>query len=126
MAVLNCSEPIPVPNISTVCDGLTSIQYIQLSAGGAISAAVIILGMLHISFIWKYVKDEKIRSKLYILALMFPTMVSLAIVSMVSPRTAPIYSSIGVLYILFCFYTITSLCRYVMPSAPPGISIVSA
>ncbi|RCN51046.1 hypothetical protein ANCCAN_02833 [Ancylostoma caninum] len=125
MQELNCSAPIPVPNINALYDGLTSIQFIQLSAGGAISVAVIILGILHISFIWKYVKDEKIRSKLYILALMFPTMVSLAIISMVSPRTAPLYSSIGVLYILFCFYTITSLCRFIYGSRERLASVLN-
>ncbi|WKY16463.1 hypothetical protein Q1695_001255 [Nippostrongylus brasiliensis] len=42
--------------------------------------------------------------------------VSLSFTSMFSPRSGPILNSIGVLYILFCMYTITSLCRFIYGS----------
>ncbi|PIO75138.1 hypothetical protein TELCIR_02834 [Teladorsagia circumcincta] len=35
---------------------------------------------------------------------------------MISPRSGSIFSSIGVLYILFCMYTVTSLCRFIYGS----------
>ncbi|KAK6766120.1 hypothetical protein RB195_025805 [Necator americanus] len=125
MPDLNCSEPIEVPNIHTLYEGLTDTQYILLIVAGGVVTAVLILGILHFFYIWKYINDEKIRSKLYILALMFPLIVSLAITSMFSPRTGPIFSSIGVLYLLFCLYTITSLCRFIYGSRERLASVLS-
>uniref|UniRef100_A0A7I5EEL7 Organic solute transporter subunit alpha n=1 Tax=Haemonchus contortus TaxID=6289 RepID=A0A7I5EEL7_HAECO len=116
MSTLNCSEPFPIPDMYTMYENFTDTQFLLFSIAGALNIAVVIVGILHILNIWKYISDEKIRSKLYILALMFPIIASLAFVSMISPRSGSIFSSIGVLYILFCVYTVTSLCRFIYGS----------
>ncbi|KAK5979917.1 hypothetical protein GCK32_000018 [Trichostrongylus colubriformis] len=116
MSGLNCSESFPIPDMYTMYKNFTYTQFILFAIAGALNIAVLFVGILHIINIWKYVNDEKMRSKLYILSLLFPVLVSLDFVSMISPRSFSIFSSIGVLYILFCMYTVTSLCRFIYGS----------
>uniref|UniRef100_A0A183FZN8 OSTA protein n=1 Tax=Heligmosomoides polygyrus TaxID=6339 RepID=A0A183FZN8_HELPZ len=92
---------------------LTPTQFVLFIVAGALSVAVLITSALQILNVYKYVSDEKMRSKLYILALLLPVIALLAFVSMISPRSGPLFSSIGVLYILFAMYTVTSLCRFI-------------
>ncbi|KHJ97987.1 hypothetical protein OESDEN_02018 [Oesophagostomum dentatum] len=111
MPELNCSEPIPLPDIQTFYASLSTSQYALLIIGAGIAAVVVALGILHLFHVWKYIGDERIQAKLYFLSLLFPVLVLLAWGSMYSPRSSPILTSIQVLYIQFCVYTAISLCR---------------
>ncbi|CAJ0609050.1 unnamed protein product [Cylicocyclus nassatus] len=109
----NCTY-IPLPDLFTHYAGLTDSQYALLVIGAILVTAVLALGTVHLMYVWKYVSDERIRSKLYILALLFPMIVALSIISMVSPRSSPLLTSVGLLYIQYSMYTAISLNRIIL------------
>ncbi|KHJ97989.1 hypothetical protein OESDEN_02020 [Oesophagostomum dentatum] len=125
MAELNCSEPIPIPDVQTFYASLSTSQYILLTAGAGIATAVITLGLVHLFHVWKYISDERIQTKLYFLSLLFPLLVTLSLASMFSPRSNPILTSIQVFYVQFCMYTTVSLCRVIYGGRERMCSVLS-
>ncbi|KAI3418878.1 hypothetical protein GPALN_007977 [Globodera pallida] len=98
-----------IPSVNVWMKDINVSKLVILCAGAGMTGVVICLGLLHLTFVLKFVNEEKIRTDLYWLVFMPPAVAFCGLVGMVLPRSAIFLYAIALVYYMICIFVLVSL-----------------
>ncbi|KAL3098724.1 hypothetical protein niasHT_024478 [Heterodera trifolii] len=98
-----------IPDVQHWLNAIDNPSLFLLSAGAAMTGFVTCLGLLHLIFVLKYIKDEQIRTDLYWLVFMPSVIAACGLVGMVLPRAAIFMYAIALVYYMICIFVLVCL-----------------
>ncbi|KAK0418285.1 hypothetical protein QR680_013476 [Steinernema hermaphroditum] len=101
--------PLDPPTASLFLSNLQQNQLVLLVFGSIFTTVIIGIAVIQWLFVWRFVFEEKRQNMLYFLILVLPVSASCALIGMFVPRSAPMMTSVGILYYLICLVVLVAL-----------------